>query len=120
MDYLQVFNDKFIDFLKDLSTVFPDDKDFKVALSSVRLLLMADKSCVHAIFNEKVVGPYSTKIMAKDEGFFLDKSYDHEFEDAIGIVEKLKSYWKSLSEENRIVVWKYLQILVVLDTKIST
>ena len=120
MDYLQVFNTKFLDFLKDLSSVFPEDKDFKVAQTSVKLILMGDKAIVSTIFKEKVVIPYSAKIMETDETFFLSKSYDNEFDtnSAVGIVEKIKEYWINLSVENKTTVWKYLKLLVVLCQKI--
>lgn len=123
MNYQKMFNDKFCDFLKDLCQVFPEDKDFKLALSGVKLGLLADVKSVHTVFHETVVIPYSKQIMDKDEAFFLEKSYEGEFVDngidsMVDIVDKLKSYWKNLSDSNRTTVWKYLQLLTTLSGKL--
>tara|TARA_Y100000816_G_C25998150_1_gene521422 strand:+ start:501 stop:902 length:402 start_codon:yes stop_codon:yes gene_type:complete len=128
--WIDCFNDKFEEFLKDLIICFPDDKDFKMFKHSFNLLKMVDKKQSIRFF--RVYGPkYKEHINNKSEQFFLE----HEFKEEIEYVQtlnsesnenitnqlmiKLKSYWKNLNNENKEVIWKYLQLLYKLDEKIS-
>ena len=128
--WIECFNEKFEEFLKDLIICFPDDKDFKMFKHSFNLLKMVDKKQSIKFF--KVYGPkYKEHIDNKSEQFFLE----HEFKEEIEHVQhlnsetnqdityqlmiKLKSYWKNLNNENKEVIWKYLQLLYKLDEKIS-
>ena len=65
---------------------------------------------------------YKDQIVRRDEGFFLT----HDFKDeltaenvnlSVEILITLKSYWKTLHEENKEVVWKYLILLYKLNDK---
>ena len=128
--WIDCFNEKFEEFLKDLIICFPDDKDFKMFKHSFNLLKMVDKKQSIRFF--RVYGPkYKEHIENKSESFFLE----HDFKEEIEYVQnlnseaneditnklmiKLKSYWENLNNENKEIIWKYLQLLYKLDEKIS-
>ena len=53
--WIDCFNEKFEEFLKDLIICFPDDKDFKMFKHSFNLLKMVDKKQSIRFF--RVYGP---------------------------------------------------------------
>lgn len=127
MDYIKVFNEKFIEFLKSLSMVYPDDKDFKLAQTGVRMMTIANETALQKIFHQQAA-QYAGYIKSKNDAFFLEKKdYDKDISqsggnpnEAMDIVEKLKGYWSGLSDENKGIVWKYLNLLIVLDERITS
>jgi len=112
-----------MEMLKDLSKVFPNDSDFRLYITSTRILLLANDKALRQIFHDQLVVPYEKKIMERDEAFFLEKDYNEysnsadKGTDVNQIVSKLKGCWSSLNDENRDVVWKYLHLLLLLDKK---
>lgn len=126
MNLLQVFNEKFIEMLKDLSKVFSADPEFKLYLASARMILLTDENAIREVFHDEVVVPFEKHILDRDEAFFLTKDYKEYAgqmgsagADANRVITKLKTCWTSLNEENQDVVWKYLHLLVLLDKKMK-
>jgi hypothetical protein len=117
MDYLGRFNDTFRDFMSDLLTAFPNDADFRMYQLAINGALMLNDQCVLNVFKEQVLLPYEAKILAKDEGFFLQNEYE-EHSDSIAVVEKLKACWTQLSAEDRETIWKYFRVLLKLAKRI--
>jgi hypothetical protein len=121
--WLKCFNDKFEEFVKELIELYPDDKDFKILKNSFNLLKMADFRKPFSLFIVYSVD-YESYVMNKDETFFLNHDYDEikqgdsNFTDTL--MMKLKGYWKTLTEENKEIIWKYLTLFFSLKTKINT
>ena len=124
LNFLKLFNDKFMDMVKDLAAVFPQDKDLKAGAPALRLFLLTDDRAIQKIFHQTVIDLYRDKIVSRDETFFLSQTYDHLAEPSAAeatadIVSKLKGCWANLTAENRESIWKYLNLLIVLDDKIT-
>lgn len=122
MDYQSQFNDTFVEFVDDLIVAFPQDNSFRMYKLAVQGTMLASKTTVHKIFRERVCNIYGERILARDEQFFLNNSYNdmkQEFSQADQLITKLKDCWSSLNTEQREVVWKYLRVLVLLDRKIA-
>jgi hypothetical protein len=123
MDYLSKFNDTFQEFSQDILRVFPGDDEFRMYNAAISAALMLNPDIILDVFHRRVIVPFGDRIIAKDESFFLNHSYEDvkgNHEDADAIIEKVKSYWEKLSEENRETVWKYFRVLVHLGRKIRT
>lgn len=122
MDYREQFNSTMVELVDDLIRTFPTDGDFRMYKIAIQGALIADKTLVHGVFREKVCSRYGEKILARDESFFLNNSYDEmksEFSQAEQLINKLKSCWSALTPDQRDVVWKYMRLLVLLDRKIA-
>jgi len=120
MDFLGKFNKTFKEFTNDLVQSFPNDPDFKMYKMAVSTAMIMNESLVIGVFKEKVIDLYSDKILAKDDAFFMDNSYNElqgEFSEASAIIQKLKGYWSGMSTEDRDVVWRYFVVLVKLGQK---
>lgn len=122
MNYLEKFNETFILFIKDLVQAFPSDAEFKLYQIALQGITYTDPDLVREMFHEHVTVKFEKEIMNKDEQFFLQQdysSYQQKYAKASSIIQKLKTSWGLLDEENRSIVWKYLKVLLALDKKIE-
>jgi hypothetical protein len=107
-------------FTDQLISMYPNDPDFPLFASSVKLLKMSNPSMVvKNIYNN--TNQFSEKIMNKDEKFFLEYSfseYENEVED-INVFSKLKKYIETMSSESKESVWKYIQNIYKLADAIT-
>jgi hypothetical protein len=107
-------------FTDELIKMYPNDPDFPLFSSSIKLLKMTNPSLVvKNIYNN--TNQFSEKIMNKDERFFLEYSfseYENEVED-INVFSKLKNYIESMSPASKESVWKYIQNIYKLANAIN-
>ena len=117
---INLFNTKLREFISDLSRVYPNDTDlikFKTTINMV--LLVSDKDMIK-IFKEYVYEKYNDKILGKDEDFFMEHTYGDELKTGAEynvteqLIEKIKSYWTNMTEDNKMTVWSYFILLVKL------
>lgn len=117
---LDIFNAKMQEFLNDLVAAFPDVQDFKMCKSALTLALSFYPKKPQEIFNTYVAVPYKSFIIDKNEEFFLSHDFKHVVNsDAdFDIVERIRNVWGVMSDTDKESVWKYFQILLVLNQKI--
>jgi hypothetical protein len=122
--WVNVFNEKFSEFIKDLIETFPDDKDFKLCKQSFTLLQMVDEKKPAEMFQIYAM-KYKERIMNKEENFFLKHEFKEELEKSddpnfsVELLLKLKQCWKTLEQKNKDVIWSYLELLYKIENKIS-
>jgi len=109
---------QFSDFLKQLQNMYPDDTDFPVFLTTLQLLKSANPMLVVNFVKTDIIDPYGSKIISKDESFFLNNDYTKHGEVDLNIVEKLKTYIQNMSPNSKDIVWKYIELLMKLTLKI--
>ncbi len=124
MSYLSAFTNQMDAFASELTVMFPDDVDLKMALNMIRLIKKANPRKLLDIF-EKFVSGYKTEILAKDERFFLN----HDFNDVASktgqsdytqsLVLQIKSHWSEMSDESKEAAWQYFIVLFKLSEKLS-
>ena len=122
--YLTAFNNLIFKFTDDLIETFPEENDFKVYKRALTILKAANAKKMCVIFkNYSYI--YKEKILSRDESFFLANEYSeikqaNEDENTVEqVINKLKLYWKELSDENKQKIWKYLETLIKLSDLIS-
>lgn len=123
MDYLEKFNQTFLEFGEDIMKVFPDDDEFRMYNLTLNTVITMYPDYVLQVFTKKVIEPFGDKIMERDESFFLQHEYDdvkEKHQQASEIINKIKSYWEIMNASDREVVWKYFRVLVLLGKKIRT
>ncbi len=120
--FFQIFNNKMNEFIKDLINVFPDDKDFKLFKNSFDIVKITNEEQPCKIFYN-ATKKFNKQILEKDEKFFLDKDYTDIIDNDIDIditttlINKLKGYWEKLLDNDKKIVWDYLNILIKLSDK---
>lgn len=114
-----------LDLMNQLCLLFPEENDFILFRESIN---WAMKNNPNLVVEQMIIHVYPHKdiIVANDDSFFdTDKLIKHEVKN-IGenkslIMDKffkIKELWKkSLTEDNKKIVWKFLNIFVVLCEK---
>lgn len=107
-------------FTNELISMYPDDADFPLFATSVKLMKLSNPAMViKSIYDN--TNPFAEKILGKDEGFFLDYSFS-EYEKDVGdinVFSKLKKYITSMSPASKDCVWKYIQNIYKLANAIT-
>lgn len=119
---LNRFNDTADEFCKDLVATFPEVKEFKQLKSGLLLLKNVNERQPRELFHKFVAENFRDEILAKDERFFLHEVHNH---DLLGgetsqwqnVLTLLRALWGNLSEANKNNIWKYFQVLIVLDDR---
>ena len=100
-------------FLKDLIKVFPDDRNVKIASSTLTISLMDDP-------DDKVIGdfykalsPCEALISSKNERLFFDNKINSD----VLIFTEIEKYWQLLNADNKQIVWNYITVLYFLSKK---
>lgn len=120
--FYDVFNDRAEEFFKDLITSFPNVAQFKTFHAALKMMRNLDVKKPQQVFNNYVVNKYRTQIANKDETFFLTNTlnvsgealHEEAWED---FIEHLRCIWKELDETNKSTIWKYFQVLILLNDK---
>ena len=113
---INAFFDQLLTFLKELTAMYPDDADFPLASTTVRLMKSTSPLFILKQFYESSKG-FEDQILSKNEHFFLDHSFDEFKEDDtfdFNILGKLKSYVQAMSPASKEAVWVYIQNLYKL------
>lgn len=124
--YYKIFNTKIIEFLNDLIRIFPNDTEFKIYKNGISLLKLADEKKPLQLYKVFVTDEYKEHIKNKNDDFFLQHDYNEiltskEISDKVDsdfnnkIVDKLKGYWKELSDTNREIVWNYFTLFLKIS-----
>lgn len=116
-----IFNEKLADFILRMIDVKPNISDFRIFLKSCELITNIDYKLPMQIFKYCITDPYSDKIMARDESFFLNESYD-EYGDIMNVygysfdlVNKFKGLWGTYSSDEKKLIWNYFKVLCSLS-----
>jgi hypothetical protein len=107
------FNKQVDCLLNDLKTIFPEEKQLSVAQAQIESCKLLNQDILVEGFVQHV-HQYKDQIMKKDEQFFLTEGNVKE-QDYLSQALELRNLWKTkLREENKNLLWKYLQVMVLI------
>lgn len=112
--FMDAFFNQFHGFMGELIRVFPNDEDFPAYDSGVTLVQRMNPGLVLSEFGKYVL-PYEEVIRKRDDGFFMNHTFDSLEPDNTmdQVIQKLKGYWMAMTDQNKDVIWSY--ILLLLD-----
>ena len=119
--YSKAFNTLFSDFLQDITTIFPEDKNIKVAKTSIESVRKLNPALVIKTWNKYVAEKYGEVIQQGNLQYFIEKDYSEKKQkmaNAGGIVktiDMLRETIKNMSEANQQHTLEYLQKLCKLS-----
>ena len=123
MSLLSAFTTQLINLTTNLSEMFPNDPDLQFTKNSISLIKKTNPRKLQLIFN-KYVKQYEKYILDKNEEFLLNANFlnninvdNTKLEYAESIINNLRKYWSKLDEESKENIWKYLQVLMILNNK---
>lgn len=115
------FNNHFVEFLEDVHSIFPEDKQIKTAKSALLMLKKANPSAIVKIWKAHITSKYRDEILNGDISFFLNKDYSDDLQGnnnqntIMESINRLRDPIRNMGEENQKKAMKYIQNL----TKIS-
>jgi hypothetical protein len=112
----KAFNTLFFDFLKDVMTVYPDNKEIKYAHDSFDTLKRMNPPIIIRAWYSFVYMPYSTHINGGDLDFFLNKDYKEDIgyegtEEFLVMIDKVRNPLRALDDKNKEHSREYLRKL---------
>ena len=120
---MEAFFNSFIALSTEMKEMFPDDPDFGVFDTALKLLQKTNPSLAVTYYKNNVLDTeFNEKIPQQDESFFLNHSFN-EYHDTVGgmdVIGKLKQYWAVLSPASRSLVWDYIITLDRIARHLST
>lgn len=105
---LSAFFDQLTKFVSELTQMYPDDPDFQLCLTTIKMMKTGNPTLVIREVCTAVEG-MEDKIQSKDESFFMNRTYDE-----VAIFDKLKQYVGQMNSETKEVIWAYVQNVVKL------
>ncbi len=117
---IETFCKTFDDFLEDLQILKPNDISLKLLKKTVKGLYLIKPELVVIQFMN-YTSSYSSKILEKDETFFLNDLQDDIVEGYEWVkdeIKKIKEIWPDASTTTKENIWKYFQIFIKLGNSI--
>jgi len=120
---LSGFNDQFSDFVEDILTIFPDNKDILTAKTSISYLRKLNPTIIIGFWKGYIIPRYAQQIEAGDCAFFLNKDYSIDVDthsdgskssDILNAINRIRAPLSNLSTENLSKCIQYLQNLTKL------
>ena len=106
-------------FIDELNTTFPNNNDIEIFREKFLFLKSVNSQLIIEYFI-KYIYPLKESILNQDENFFLQGGGQDEVKDKNGLNmrDNLKNLWiDKMSEDNKIIVWKYFKIFILLSEK---
>ena len=122
---LTAFNTHFIEFVDDIISIFPDDKDIATAKNSFLLIKKANPKMIIKIWKSAVVAKYQDKIDEGDIRFFIEKDYSTDLTNSgnsdriIEAINRLRNPVKMMNPVDQEKSMKYIQNLTKLSNMIE-
>lgn len=117
---LTVFCTTLIRFFEELKDTFPEERDIKLALETIQNAKKINPGLIRDMFYEHVTAPLREPIMKEDDVAIVTYAKTKiatQFNEMLSAIHIFDKHWGTLSDDNRQVIWKYLKVLVTLNTK---
>ena len=111
--YAEGFNSQMINLFKELTLMYPDNKDFKYILTQVRLISNTTYELPIQTY-EMNFKPYRDHLNQRNEQFFLEFNLQNT---PLKDLDYLKEIWKTTTDKTKDAMWRYFVILDKLSMK---
>lgn len=118
---LAAFNNHFAEFVDDILTIFPDNRDIMTAKNSLGLLRKTNPKIIIMFWKTYIVAKYRVEIETGDCDFFLNKDYSLDIasnsgsSEILSAIERFRTPLKELSVDNLQKCVQYIQNLTKLS-----
>ena len=117
---LSAFCNMLVRFFEELKDTFPEEREIKLALSTIQDARKINPRLVLDMFVEHVGRPLREQIAKEDDlgiATYARSKINQQFNEILPAINIFDKHWPNLSQENRQSIWKYLKVLVVLSDK---
>lgn len=118
---LTAFNDHFLEFIKDIQAVFPNDPDILSAKNALTMIRKANPKMIVRIWKTFIADKYRNQIETNDISFFLEKDYSSDIatsnnsDKIMESINRLREPIRNMAPDNQAKVMKYIQNLTKLS-----
>lgn len=118
---LTAFNDHFLEFIKDIQAVFPNDPDILSAKNALTMIRKANPKMIVRIWKTFIADKYRNQIEANDISFFLEKDYSSDIAESnnsdkiMDSINRLREPIRNMGPDNQEKVMKYILNLTKLS-----
>ena len=118
---LKAFNKHLVDFINDIISVFPDNRDLKVTKTALQTWKRINPKSILEIWKTCITDKYKMQIEKGDYGFFINKNYKEDISgcdnssDILTAIEQLRNPISLMSKDNQEKAIKYIQNLTKLS-----
>ena len=119
-EILKIFISHFNEFLEDIISIFPEDKEINFLKDFLCLYASINKSKLIQIWKECVVEKYETEINNKNYEFFINKDWRNDIKNIknndiiIDKINKIRLCIYKMDESNKLKAIKYIDNLTKL------
>jgi hypothetical protein len=119
--FSKAFNKHFFEFLDDMSNIFPENDDIKVAKKSFDTIKRLNTTAIIKAWYTHVYSPYKDIIDNNNIDFFIQKDYSNELtgvskaNDILAMIDKIRNPISEMGETNKLHCAKYIQNLSKLS-----
>ena len=117
MSLLKTFNTHFKEFLQDVVSIFPDDKEVLSTQNTLEGLIKMNPKMLVKVWDKYISQPYEKEITEGNIEFFINKNYNLDVKNAgnsdkiLDKIEALREPVRNMGEENQKKTMKYIQNL---------
>lgn len=121
INILQLFNNQFFEFIEDIDTIIPNNKDFLNAKNYFINMRKLNPKLIIKIWKVRVTSKYKIQIEQGDIAFFLKKDYADDLNNTdssellIAKINLIKEIINNMEKENQLKCIKYIQNLTKLS-----
>jgi|UniRef100_A0A6C0CI75 hypothetical protein len=114
---LKGFNNQFEEFLEDVETLFPENKDIKTTKTGLLMLRRANPKMIIGVWYKYVCEKYESYIEDEDIEYFLEKDYSEDLQknpnssQVLQGIDKIREPLRQLDETNKKKSVQYLKNL---------
>jgi hypothetical protein len=108
------FNMQIKGLLRELVALYPDTPIFKLMIVVYKVVKTTSVKLPQRYFHESIAKDFEEALLAHDHTPFFSDTY-MPVPLYAPFVNPLKQAWLSTNEENRIVIWKYIDVLHALS-----
>ena len=114
---VSAFNNQLVAFVEDLAETFPEEKEIRAAIDTLKALKKANPKLLHTGFMEYIYPDFHGPVKAEDDVTLISKAraiLDSEYKDYAFAYLIFDKYWSSMTESNKKAIWNWCKVLVVL------
>lgn len=117
INYMQLFNNHFMELVDDIINVFPDDVDLLTVKNAFILIKKTNPKLIIKAFEKYVLSKYKNEIMNGDIDYFLNKDYSEDLKSnnnsnkILESIDRLRNPIRMMKSEDKEKVVKYIQNL---------
>ena len=120
-DIFKAFNNHFVEFIDDIQSIFPDDKDINMTRDTLLLLKRSNPKMLIDIWYRHITIKYQKEIDENNFNFFLEKNYSDDLNmgnnnnKILEGIEKLRNPIRNMGDDNKEKCLQYIQNLTKLS-----